>query len=166
MLSILSWVVEEVERQGCGPRSVYDMMCAWGFAQVPAQKHTLPTEADVITLAFLTDPNTNTFALGTQEDDNNYRTTSVTFRGGGKAANAKDVPYAMRTIFKQLDSDTDPESFCIALLNIHPWQDGNGRTTSIVWNWMNGTIDEPTVMPDWFNVHGDKSIQPAGDNSS
>ncbi len=36
------------------------------------------------------------------------------------------------------------------LLDIHPWADGNGRTASILRNWMLGTLDDPSPLPYYY----------------
>lgn len=33
---------------------------------------------------------------------------------------------------------------------IHPFADGNGRTGSILWNWMRGSLADPQVPPDFW----------------
>lgn len=46
------------------------------------------------------------------------------------------------------EETTDP--IIKQLLDIHPWADGNGRTASILRNWMLGTLDDPTPLPYYY----------------
>ena len=45
------------------------------------------------------------------------------------------------------------EGLIKALLDIHPWADGNGRTASILRNWVYGKLDDPEPLPYYY---GDK----------
>lgn len=38
------------------------------------------------------------------------------------------------------------------LLDIHPWQDGNGRTASILRNWLLRQLDTPEPLPYYYGT--------------
>ncbi len=79
-----------------------------------------------------------------------YRTVPVTFASGGHAANAQTIPGAMF----RLGINVPPKfdfigwyAWVKAFLQIHPFQDGNGRVASLLFNWGMMTLDEPFPLP-------------------
>lgn len=56
--------------------------------------------------------------------------------------------FAWEESFLPTEATTDP--IIKQLLDIHPWADGNGRTASILRNWMLGTMDDPTPLPYYY----------------
>ncbi len=109
-------------------------------------------------LANKVDP-ANTYHAGT--DLRNLRTSHVGFRDGGTAAPTHEVPerfqrwcnlaYVVVTNDSWVESFSDDVDIIIKmLLEIHPWKDGNGRTASILRNWMLGTLDAPQPLPYYF----------------
>lgn len=116
----------------------------------------------VMGIAEMVEPDVNTYNF-----ENNLRTSHVGFMHGGSAAPANDVrrrfdrwcnilfqemkDYKNGTVQDYIDGD---ESFADVwikdLLDIHPWADGNGRTASILRNWMLGTLDDPSPLPYYY----------------
>lgn len=86
-----------------------------------------------------------------------FRKTPVTFQNGGGSCAPDVVPQATARIFEAVHPDgltfkIDPDEidpWIKQFLWIHPYEDGNGRTASILRNWMMGTLDNPTDLPDY-----------------
>lgn len=79
-----------------------------------------------------------------------YRTTPVTFATGGQAANAQTISSAMARLIScspQTDDFGEWHAWIKAFLQIHPFQDGNGRIASLLFNWAINTLDEPVPLP-------------------
>lgn len=80
-----------------------------------------------------------------------YRTTPVTFDSGHLATNASTIPGAMtRLVYAAPDKgriNDDWFSWVKSFLYIHPFQDGNGRIASLLFNWGMHTLDEPIPLP-------------------
>jgi len=79
-----------------------------------------------------------------------YRTTSVIFASGSPAANAQSIPGAMTRLFVHSPKKGEFNEWYAwihAFLKIHPFQDGNGRIASILFNWGMNTMDNPIPLP-------------------
>ncbi len=79
-----------------------------------------------------------------------YRTTPVNFAGGGHASKAQTIPDAMPRLISHAPEKGEFTAWypwIRAYLNIHPFQDGNGRTASLLFNWGMVTLDEPFPLP-------------------
>lgn len=98
-------------------------------------------------------------------DFTNLRVSHVGFMNGGKAAHASEVPgqferlmFFWDQVCKVGDVGSDNERrltlevdiWIKSLLQIHPFQDGNGRTASILRNWMLGQMSDPEPLPYYF----------------
>jgi hypothetical protein len=113
--------------------------------------------AFVCSLAYNVDRTMNTYHSGTTL--HNLRRSHVGFMDGGTAAPAVEVPERFNRwcvlTYPLLEPGVELTGgeidFIIKqLLQIHPWLDGNGRTASILRNWMLGTLDDPTPLPYYF----------------
>jgi len=79
-----------------------------------------------------------------------YRTTPVTFGEGGHATAAHNIPGAMERLVSCVPDREDFTGWyrwIHAFLKIHPFQDGNGRIASLLFNWGMNTLDEPIPLP-------------------
>lgn len=141
--AVIRYCTEEVARQGHnvtkldGIRRVAWMLSAWDLAmsrQELGQK--LPTVTDVEDLGRLVEQRKN--ATG-------FRTCQV-YIGGNAGANPASVPRLLVALFESMDR-YDPIAFYKAFEEIHPFEDGNGRTGKIILNWMNHTLRDPVFPP-------------------
>ncbi len=109
-------------------------------------------EVFVMGIAEMVDPDVNTYNF-----EDNLRTSHVGFMHGGSAAPANEV-HDRFVRWCELAYDiglaNEYEMYANQLINqlldIHPWADGNGRTASILRNWMLGTLNDPTPLPYYY----------------
>jgi hypothetical protein len=107
--------------------------------QLPNVSDALSSLADLIKLAAIVERE-----LGV------IRSTPVTFASGGHAVDASVIVPTMERMFAQLDANTEREAFTHAVLDVHPFPDGNGRTASLLLNWLSGTLLAPGPLPDFY----------------
>jgi len=147
------------------------MRAAWDYAQTNARN--LPSVEDVRKLGALVEPKYN----ATRDvSDGQFRHENVYIgdRMGvfppyitrcvellvGRAGNVvpgtvHDSTHFMNWLqvedFKgQVEDITSVDEWYLAYEWIHPFRDGNGRTGKILHNWLNGTLDDPVLVPDYF----------------
>lgn len=83
----------------------------------------------------------------------NFRRSHVGFFNGGTACPASEVPDRFDRL---IEFTTEPmnsaeiDLWIKSLLDVHPWADGNGRTASIIRNWMMGQMDDPQILPYYY----------------
>lgn len=158
------YIIDEVERQ----KSILfqEFTDALDYARtIPGGNRNVSLIVQEI--AFKVDPDVNQY----YERDNrvgvsktNLRRSEVGFLHGGQATRAAEVhkqfvrwcsilefeadDYNHGSIIEYIDGDEWLcDSYIKQLLQIHPWADGNGRTASILRNWMLGTLDDPSPLP-------------------
>jgi nucleotide-binding universal stress UspA family protein len=100
------------------------------------------TEADILDIHALTAPGVRP----------GYRTTPVTFAGGGTAVPAQHVPRQMTQLVESGLARTDPEAFVREFLQIHPFEDGNGRVAVVL---LNRLAPDPAGMRPLPNFFGE-----------
>jgi hypothetical protein len=168
-LSVVKYCAQEVERQHAGPLQVYDMVNAWDFAFHMSSVHKTPRLRHVITIATLVESNRQ---INPIMGEVNYRHTVVSKGssfGPVIGSHPADIDRAMSHWYEskpqpnlrgldELTGEWQPYEFFMelwikGLLDIHPWADGNGRTASIVRNWMCGTLGDPTPLPFYYGEH-------------
>lgn len=83
----------------------------------------------------------------------NLRQTPVGFMHGGSAAPVNEVSERFFRLMNFYDPGfgvNDVETWIKTLLDIHPWEDGNGRTASIVRNFLLGKLYDPEPLPYYY----------------
>lgn len=141
-LEIVRFCAIECELQMSGELSVYHMLNAWDYAQYTSNLKTkeLPDIKDVEHIGMLVEPKWN---------KPGFRQVDV--RVGWDVKMQWDrVPEAMHNLMSSVEIFT-PAQFFREYEEIHPWRDGNGRSGVILFNWLNGTLDNPIWAPDYWN---------------
>jgi Fic family protein len=87
-----------------------------------------------------------------------YRQVPAVFNQGNPAVSADLVPNAMQRLSHAMLDVQNPgpvgemtaRILTKEFLEIHPFTDGNGRVASLMWNFLNRTLDNPDPMPYFF----------------
>jgi len=141
-MNVIEYCTEEVERQGHdtskldGIQRVGWMLEAWSYAFQMSENSLLI--GDIWTIGKMIEPAKN----------DGFRTTQV-WVGDVECPPADEVPPLMENLFRH-KAALNPFKFYRALLEIHPFVDGNGRTGKVVLNWLNKSLLEPVFPPDDF----------------
>lgn len=151
-MNVNDYIKSEVDRQH---RDNYD---DFQRAMVYARDVPLTAELDILmprylmTIAQLVEPDVNTWVV-VGLNVSNLRRSEVSFLHGGTACPAAELPERWSRwlwLFDTMPLEGNEDEFIKMLLDIHPWEDGNGRTASILRNWMLGTLDDPTPLPYYY----------------
>lgn len=147
-LDIVKFCARECQLQMSGEMSVGWMIDAWLYAQAQAawQWHVdgpmysrRPTVSDVLTIGRLCEPHDNL---------NGFRRCGVRI--------GQDIKIDWQVVPNQIDNlinhgtDLTPAEFFKEYEEIHPFEDGNGRSGQILFNWLNGTLNNPEWAPNFW----------------
>lgn len=143
-LRIVRFCAEECERQRSGEVSVACMVDAWNEAMLRCTVHGAahPDLRDVLELGRLVEPEVN---------KDGFRKVGVRV-GWSVKGPWQQVP---RQIDNLLDAcgRLSPSEWYRQYEEVHPFRDGNGRTGSLLFNWLSGTLANPSVPPNFWDDH-------------
>ena len=131
------WAVAEARRQGKPDSAAKDLIAGWRRARSITGDIT---EVDISEIHALIEPGVRP----------GYRTTEVTFQGGGSANKAASIPRQMEQLVNSGLHKNDPEEFVRQFLRIHPFEDGNGRTAVVLLNHLAPAPKGYRPLPDFF----------------
>lgn len=60
------------------------------------------------------------------------------------------IPQLGKLLDADIEGQITPEEFVKEFLDIHPLEDGNGRSAAIMYNMIRGTLDNPAIFPDFY----------------
>lgn len=148
---IASFIHDEVFRQGFAPGLPnHTLRCIWmadAWTHAVRLHEQCPNSlgiADIEMLAYEIEPGVNVHG---------FRTGGVQV-GTWIAPEADQVPRLMRIWMESVArGKMTPDEAYKAFEEIHPLNDGNGRTGKIIHNYLNGTLNNPVLVQDFFG-HG------------
>ncbi len=141
----VNWAAQECYWQQSGEMSV-----AWmleGFRYAHRRRHRVPNVVDIIRLGRIVEPRRNR--------EFRFRTVNVRVGWDVKLPH-EEVPGAIDRLvtgtapLNEITEDIAAEWFH-TYEEIHPWADGNGRTGSILYNWLRGSLPEPIHPPNLWD---------------
>lgn len=134
----IAYMAREVERQKAEPTFINGMVDGMEFISNFSQ--------DMLNFSVLFDLNE---LVVCRSRNRGYRVTPATFQNGGSSARADTIPDAMERLLNHAPFVKEDilDDWIKQFLWVHPFEDGNGRTASILRNWFLGTLGNPTDLP-------------------
>lgn len=138
----IRYCAEECERQRTGPLMVPNMIEAYHHAVTMRNMYgTGLTETYILVLGQLVEPAKNRTG---------FRLGPAIFAGGGQALPAEQINRKLHDLCEGWNAGLiSPHELYQEFETIHPFRDGNGRVGAILWNMSCGTLDMPTVAPEY-----------------
>lgn len=127
----------ECWRQRVGPDRVIMLLSGYVFANSLVEPIT---KAQLRELAGMIEP----------DNKGAYRITPVSFADTSLGIHAALVPGLMNALIT-FGHVVNPTEWIKEFLDIHPFTDGNGRTAWVLFNKLNGTMDNPLPLPDLYS---------------
>lgn len=145
---VVQWAAQECAWQQSGEVSVWRMVDAWLYAH---RRQLRPvTLRDVLTLGRLVEPQVNRAGI---------RKVGVRV-GWDVKLEPERVPAALSALLEAQPSlgtiGSPVERWFREYEDVHPFRDGNGRTGSILLNWLRGSLPRPIYPPNlWHDPRRD-----------
>lgn len=135
---IIKFCSEECERQQSGEISIYNMCRAW----ILAKAQTLPTKSFILDLAGVIEPEKNA---------GGFRKTPITIDGQVAGIHPDNISHAINGLVDAMLTfgSIEPPEVYQEFESIYPFLDGNGRVGTILYNFLKGTLDTPTIPPEY-----------------
>lgn len=137
-INVVQWAAQECDRQKSGELSVANLCEAWIYLATRPSKFF--DSALIRILGCFVDPVANS---------KGYRTLPVHF-ANGQVVGASNIPHQIDNLC-EYSNVLLPLEWYIEFEKVHPFQDGNGRVGSLMYNFLSGTLNEPIAPPDVFS---------------
>jgi len=155
-LADIKWAASECERQRSGEKSVYWLCSALDWLRESRDCYNIfITKLEIKKLGIIVEPSQNFHG---------FRTLPITIKG------QVNQPCDFERVLEMLcdsyeETQMTPDEFYYNFQTIHPFNDGNGRVGSLIWNLLRGDIPKGLgqslkVPPKYSTLRDRYSVNP------